>query len=114
MLDYMGMAGNYDERKVGRWDSEDCLSMVSTCSVTDGREPLETAVMHPAYNKGKMIIVDCYSTQEEAEIGHKKWLDLMLADDLPLTLVDCANSEISQVCGDFDAPMAFERQCLEN
>ena len=51
MFDYFSMAGNYDERKVGRWDSGDRLKMVSTCSVTDGRKPFETAIAHPAYNK---------------------------------------------------------------
>ena len=114
MLDFMGMKDNYDERKIGRWDSEDCLSMVSTCSVTDGRKPFETAVLHPSYNKGKMVIVECYNTKEEAHKGHDRWLELMLEDKLPLTLVDCANSEISQLCENFDAPMAFERRCLEN
>ncbi len=114
MFDYFSMADNYDERKVGRWDSGDRLKMVSTCSVTDGRKPFETAIAHPAYNKGKMVIVECYSTDKDAEIGHERWLELMLRDKLPLTLVDCVNSEISQLCGEFGAPMAFEKKCLEN
>lgn len=106
----IGMVGNYDDRKVDRWVSDDSLKMVSTCSVTDGREPFETAFEHPAYNDGKMVIVECYSTKKDAKIGHDKWLKIMLGNNLPDVLVDCQNSEISQICGDFDAPMSFKKK----
>lgn len=110
MLDFMGMVGNYEDRKVGRWDNEDGLKMVSTCSVDDGRKPFETAVQHPAYNNSKMVIVECYDTKKDAKIGHEKWLKLMLEDNLPDALVDCQNSKISQMCGDAECQMSFERK----
>ena len=110
MFGFYGMADNYEERKVGRWISDDGLKMVSTCSVTDGREPFETAFEHPAYNNGKMVIVECYSTKEEAVIGHEKWLKLMLGNNLPDSLVDCANSEVSQTMKAVGGPMTFERK----
>lgn len=109
MFSFYGMASNYDDRKVDRWDNEDETQMVSTCSVTDGRKPYETAVMHPAYNEGKTVIVECYDTKEQAQVGHDKWKDLITSDKLPLTLTDCANSEISQMCDISDVPMSFEK-----
>lgn len=110
MFEYMEMLGNYEDRKIGRWDSEDGLKMVSTCSVTDGREPFETAVQHPSYNNGKMVIVECYSTKKEAVTGHDKWLKLILENNLPSVLTDCQNSKISQMCGDAECQMSFERK----
>ena len=110
MFEFMGMIGNYDDYKVSRWDSKDGLKMVSTCSVNDGREPYETAVQHPAYNNGKMVIVECYSTKKDAVVGHDKWLKLMLENNLPNTLVDCANSKISQRLSELAGQMTFERK----
>ncbi|KKL84505.1 hypothetical protein LCGC14_1964080 [marine sediment metagenome] len=106
----MGTVGNYKDRKIGRWDSEDGLKTVSTCSVSDGREPFETAVQHPAYNNGKMVIVECYSTKKDAIKGHNRWLKLVLKSILPNTLVDCQNSKISQMCGTCGCQMSFKRE----
>ena len=110
MFEYLQMMGNYDDRKVDRWDNEDESKMVSTCSVIDGRKLFETAVQHPAYNEGKMVIVECYSTKKDAKTGHSKWLKLMLKDNLPDVLVDCQNSEISQMCEDNECQMEFKKQ----
>lgn len=110
MFDFFTMdAENYDDRKVARWDSDDELKMVSTVAVSDGREPFETAVMHPAYNDGKMVVVACYSTLEQAQDGHDKWLKLLQADKLPQTLVDCGNAMICQIIDTIGGTMSFER-----
>ncbi len=110
MFGFMEMMGNYDDRKVDRYDSENGLEMVDTCSVTDGRKPFETAVEHPDYNDGEMIIVECYDTKEEAQKGHNKWAQLIKANNLPYVLTDCRNSEISQMCNEAGEPMSFERK----
>lgn len=109
LFDFMQDYDNYEDRVIGLWDNDDNSMMVSTAAVSDGREPFETAVAHPSYNNGKMIIVECYSTEEDAAAGHKKWLGLMRFDKLPLTLVDCGNSEISQLIDAIDGDMAFEK-----
>lgn len=103
------MQYNYEDRKVGRWNSEDGFKMVSTARVADGREPYETAVQHPKYNSGKMIIVECYSDKDAAIKGHAKWLKMTQEDTLPKTLVDCGNAVISQLIDAIGGTMAFER-----
>ena len=95
MLDFLGMVGNYDNRKVSRDDYS--WGFISTISVTDGRKDFETAVEHKEYNQGSMIIVDCYSTKKKAEKGHKKWVKTM--ENPPDTLEDCANASVAQVIG---------------
>lgn len=111
LFDFLKDFDNYESRMVSRWDSEDKTKMVSTAAVSDGREPFETAVAHPSYNDGKMIIVECYRTKEKAEKGHQKWLDLMLSDKLPLTLTDCANAAVGQLLDSVGGVMAFEKKC---
>jgi hypothetical protein len=69
---------------------------VDTAAVSDGDHPYETAVAHPDYNDGEMIIVEAYDTKKEAQVGHVKWVERMTTN-LPEELVDCANSHISQM-----------------
>ncbi len=106
---FRDMADDYEDRKVDCWNNEDGSQMVSTVAVSDGREPFETAVQHPAYHEGKMVIVECYPTKEDAQAGHDKWLNLVLADKLPITLIDCGNAQISQLIGAVGGTMAFEK-----
>jgi len=110
MFEFLAMQGNYEDRKVDLWQNDTKDKMVSTVAINDGRKPFETAVQHPAYNDGLMVIVECYDTKEESQAGHDKWLKLMLSNDSPNSLVDCANAEISQIIGDIGGNMAFERQ----
>lgn len=93
-----GMVGNYKERCVDLFESEDGTCRVSTALVTDGDRPYETAFQHPAYNDGHMVIVESYDTKEDAQEGHNKWLKIMKEGPLPDKLVDCGNSGISQLC----------------
>ena len=84
MMGMFEMMGNYASRKVARFEKDDL--MVSTCSVTDADKPYETAVAHPSYNDGKIVIVEDYNTVEEAQTGHDKWVKTMTAKKLPATL----------------------------
>lgn len=105
MFSFLAMAGNYESRCIGRYDDDEL--MVSTAAVNDGDHPYETAVEHPEYNNGKMVIVQAYDTISEAESGHAEWVARMTNGPLPEHLQDCQNSEISQFC---DASgMRFER-----
>lgn len=108
MFEFVFDVGNYSERVVGRYDSEDSTIMVSTARVSDGRDPYETAVKHPEYNDGRMVIVESYQTKDEAASGHASWLEAVLKDALPEILVDCQNSHISTM---LDEDMVrFERK----
>jgi hypothetical protein len=96
MFNFLDMAGNYETRKVGRFDKDGL--MVSTAQVNDGREPFETAIKHPKYADGGMIIVECYHTRSKAAKGHAVWVERMTSSNLPDELVDCQNSMVSQMC----------------
>ena len=99
LFDFLDMmaAGSYEERRVGRYDDENVGLMVSTASVNDGAHPFETAVAHPEYNDGAMVIVEAYDTKEDAKVGHERWVTTMIAKELPKQLVDCCNSEVGQL-----------------
>lgn len=96
LFDFMGMQGTYEERRVGRTNTE--WGFISTAFVTDGVKPYETAVADSRYadperGESSMVIVENYDTREEADKGHTKWCQTILADrdKLPLELVDCGN-----------------------
>ena len=89
------MMDNYSDRKIGRYESEGCL--VSTCRVTDGRQPYETAVEHEDYGD-TMVIVEAYDTRSGAKRGHRRWVKTM-QENPPAKLVDCQNAWISQLIG---------------
>jgi hypothetical protein len=109
MFNFFGadMMGDYDHRKVGRLDKEGL--MVSTARVTDGDKPYETAIKHPLYNKGGMIIVEAYSTKSDALIGHAKWEKTMTSKNLPKELADCCNSEVMQMMRDAGGKIVFKK-----
>lgn len=94
MFQFLGMAGNYEIRKVRRNDYP--WGMISTCYVNDGAKDYETAVQHDRYGK-QMVIVENYDTKEAAQLGHEKWVKTMTAKKLPTKLVDCMNCEIAQL-----------------
>ncbi len=105
MFNFMDMAGNYEDRKVDRHDGENFF--ISTARVTDGQKDYETAVAHPNYNDGKIVIVEMYDTKEEAQTGHDKWVGFMSSDSLPLKLIDCSNSGVSQLLEMFGGDTEF-------
>lgn len=69
---------------------------VSTSIPSDTGRP-ETAVEHPDYNGGVMIIVEEYDTVSNAKSGHTKWIKLMSANKLPDELIDISGSPIKRV-----------------
>jgi hypothetical protein len=84
---------NYEDRKVDNYESGKLY--IDTCAVSDGAKPFETAVEHPYYKNGKMVIVEAYDTKKEAQEGHSKWVKRMTAKILPEQLVDCQNAGLS-------------------
>lgn len=96
------MADNYEERKVGRWDSDDGKRIVSTVRVYDSAYPYETAVQHEDYNDGDMVIVAMYTSKEEAKRGHERWLKLTQGDQLPNPLKDVSSATVAMLCDAFD------------
>ena len=87
---------NHNERCVGRYPKEGDF-VVDTARVSDGREPYETAVQHPKYDDGSMVIVEAYPTKAKAVVGHKKWVKKMTSKKLPEVLRDCQNAEVAQL-----------------
>lgn len=98
----LGDADNYDERCVARLENLDARLLVSTARVSDGDRPYETAIAHPEYNHGAIVIVEAYDTREEAAAGHERWVAAMTASTRPEALTDCRNSYISKLA--FDGP----------
>ena len=104
----LAMMGTYAERKVARFESDGLV--VDTAAVPDSEHPYETAVLHPEYNMGKWVVVEGYDTKEDAQIGHDHWVATMTTEPLPTKLVDCANSEISQLIKSTGGQMEFPRK----
>lgn len=108
MFNFLLDAGNYESRKVARYDSDGL--MVSTARVSDGAQPFETAVRHPSYNEGKVVIVEAYDDHASAQAGHNRWVALMTSEALPDKLVDCCNSEIGSLAGAMGCETEFPRK----
>jgi len=107
---FFSMAGNYEERKVAHYEEEKV--MVDTCRVDDSDADYETAVEHPAYNNGSMVIVETYDTKEEAQGGHDKWVTIMTSRSLPDRLFDVSTAAIKKLGEVFgvDYSQGYERQ----
>ena len=102
LFDFLKDMGNYEERKVDRYDGEEGLC-IDTARVSDSKKPFETGIEHPSYNDGKWVIVETYDTKEAAETGHNIWVEKMTAEELPKELVDMSSAEVAElafeVCG---------------
>ena len=101
MFDLSGMMGNYEDRIVDRSEYE--WGFISTCRVTDGSQPYETAVSSNEYakvedteNTDGMIIVEGYASPEAAQEGHDRWIKTM-TESPPAELVDCCNAGIADL-----------------
>lgn len=103
MFGFLGMIGNYEDRKVDRYEDDSMGLVVSTAMVTDSDRPYETAVAHPSYNGGDFVIVEIYDTKEDAQEGHNEWVAKMTADTLPNGLIDVSTSELAELCDAFKA-----------
>lgn len=110
MFGFLQDVFNYESRVIGRWDNETGTQMVSTARVSDGRQPYETAFMHPEYNDGKMVIVEAYDTEDQAMQGHERWQKVMTAGPLPDDLRDCANADIEALGEALGCDFTFPRK----
>ena len=112
MFRFLGMANNYESRKVDRYEGEDGLS-VDTCSVSDSNQPYETGIAHPAYNGGRWIIVEMYESKKAAIEGHEKWVSTMVSENLPTELRDVSTSGMANLCDMFDIDNDWRSRSLE-
>ena len=95
MFNFFSMLDDYEECKVDTYDADGLF--IDTCYVSDGQKDYETAVEHPDYKDGKMIIVEAYDTKEDAQVGHDKWVKIMTTEPLPDVLSDCSNASVAQL-----------------
>ncbi len=93
MFDFVLDQGNHEEREVDNYEANGLC--IDTCRVSDGLQPFETGIQHPAYKEGKWVIVEAYDSKEAAQVGHDKWLAAMTSQELPIMLSDCANAEMA-------------------
>lgn len=96
-FDPVSLFNNYDEREVAVYTAEDTHGGVSTVAMPDTDHPYETAIWHPKYNDGKLVIVAEYDTKEEAQAGHASWVEKFKADKLPNPLIDVSSAKVKQV-----------------
>lgn len=96
MFDFIGMADTYEERAIDRHKKDGLL--VDTCAITDSDQPYETAVAHPLYNDGKIVIVEMYDDIESAQTGHDKWVKTMTEGELPVELCDVSSCGVAGMC----------------
>jgi len=85
----------YEERKVDRFEKDKLI--VDTCAASDSEKPYETGISHPLYKEGKWVIVEEYDTKEEAKKGHKKWVKIMTAENLPEYIEDVSSAEVAKL-----------------
>lgn len=78
----------YEKRKIGRFEKDGIF--VSTILVDDCEQAYETAVIHPEFKGGEIIIVAHYSTRGEAEQGHHAWVEKIQGKNLKEILSDDA------------------------
>lgn len=93
MLNFFNMMNDYKSRKVDRYEQGELF--ISTASVSDSTYGYETAVRHPQYNDGKLVIVENYASLKDAKLGHQKWVKKMTAAELPDSLKDVGESKLA-------------------
>lgn len=74
--------------------------LVSTIQPGDATQyPYETAIEHPAYGDGELIVVDGAETFDDAIRIHNKWIDKLDVSfgQLPEVVIEFANSPILQM-----------------
>lgn len=92
MFEFLEMMGTHEERKVATYNENGIF--IDTCAISDSEQSFETAIEHPKYNDGTMIIVEMYDTKEEAQKGHDKWVEKMTAKELPKSLKDVSTCDV--------------------
>lgn len=92
MFTFLLDANNYESRKVARDEFNNATVIFSTCFVSDGLKPYETAMLNSEYHD-KFFVLENYATKEEALAGHTRWIEKYAANTLPETIEECVNSE---------------------
>lgn len=108
----MEMMGNYDSRKVDRYEKDGLI--VSTSKVTDSDSPYETAIHHKRYNSGEWVIVQMYENIEDAKVGHKEWVKKMTSKNLPDEIKDVSTSTFAKLCDVVDGDETWRNRKAEN
>lgn len=108
MFDFFNDIDNYSERKVDRFEEDDLI--IDTCRVSDGKQDYETAVSHPDYHNSKFIVVEAYSSKEEAQEGHDKWIEIMTKEPLPDELIDCCNAQIGDFYRELGGDVIYKKE----
>jgi hypothetical protein len=108
MFDFFNDIDNYSERKVDRFEKDDLI--IDTCRVSDGKQDYETAVSHPDYHNSKFIVVEAYSSKEEAQEGHDKWIAIMIKEPLPDELIDCCNAQIGDFYRELGGDVIYKKE----
>ena len=70
MLRILSMMGNYSDRVVARFDSEEFS--IDTALVTDREQSYETAIAHKDFRGGDWIVLGWSETKEEAQKFHNE------------------------------------------
>ena len=78
MLNLFSMMGNYEDRKVDRFEND--LFIVDTALVTDRGLSYETAIAHKDFNGGEWIVLGWRSTKEEAQKFHDEMVEHFLTN----------------------------------
>lgn len=86
MFDWLGMIGNYEQRKVANDETD--LFVIDTALVTDREKKYETAICHKHFNDREWIILEWADTKEEALEIHRKWLEHFSNNDVN-EITDC-------------------------
>lgn len=91
MLSFIKEYPNLENRIVGQTTINKIF--VSTVLVTDSQQPYETGIFSSRYNDGQGVIVEMYSSKEEAAIGHERWVNRFRdINNLPKALKDVNTS----------------------
>lgn len=97
LFGFLADVGNYDQRKVARYEEGDTI--ISTAFASDAGG-YETAVRDPRWNGGDWVIVQPYDTRAEAESGHAEWVAMLTRPDAPRVLRDRSRSPIAEMIDD--------------
>jgi len=90
------MMGNYEARCVAKYDEGEDGLFVSTAVVSDSPY-IETAIAHPDYKGGGVIIVENSETTEEARKAHERWITKMTTEPLPEKLTDVSKANLLEL-----------------
>ena len=82
----------YNDRKVAKTiiGASDLINEVIISTMATGDvAPYETAIKNPRYNEGHWCIVEFYDDRNEAEKGHKRWVETFSSgkEDWPQGLI---------------------------